>query len=305
MRQNKAENFILVCLILSSFIFPLTIADFGIAKEKIFINYEYINDIDIGGYNTSGLSARDFKIPISYTYKFRKDRSWGIRFKTDFNFGRYKFKGTDIESDKVRADVNAISIVPGISLIIPIKENWSVRPFVQFGFGWGDVTDQTPGLDAESPLTYTHSAGVKNIFSWQKKKFKFRFGNTISAGGNGTFDGDFKDIFAKINFGLDVRHPLGFQIKSLTPDAGIYLSYTRYLPDTEFPLLRPNDLEVNDQYEIGVSIGLENILKIEHEDKLARKIINLPLKLLKKRIVISYRFGDGIKGIIFRFKVPI
>jgi hypothetical protein len=283
----------------------LTPANNGFAKEKLFINYEYVNDIDIGGYNTSGLSSRNFKIPISYTYKFRKDRKWGIKFKTDFNFGKYKFRGTDIENDKVLADVDAISIVPGISLIIPIKEYWSVRPFVQFGLGWGHVTDQTPGLDADSPLSYTYSAGVKNILSWQKKKFKFRFGNTISAGGSGAFDDDFKDTFAKINFGIDVRHPLGFQIKSLTPDAGIYLSYTRYLPDTEFPLLIPNDLEVNDQYEIGVSIGLENILKIEHEDKLARKIINLPLKLLKKRIVISYRFGDGIKGIIFRFKVPI
>ncbi len=305
MKLSISENFMRVSLAFCAFILLSTITATSYSKEKIFINYEYINDIDIGGYNTTGLSSRDLKIPISYTYKFRKDRSWGLKFKTDLNFGRYKFKGTDNENEKAKADVDAISIVPGVSLKIPIKEYWFVQPFIQFGLGWGYVTEHSPGFDAESPLTYTYSAGVKNILLWQKKRFKFRFGSALSAAANGTFDGDFKDIFAKIKFGLDVRHPLGFQIKSLTPNAGIYLSYTRYLPDTEFPLLRPNDLDVNDQYEIGVSVGLENILKIDNESKLSRKIINLPLKLLKKRIVISYRFGDGINGIIFRFKVPI
>ncbi len=305
MKQSKLTIFSLLTIFSFSLLLAISSADYATAKEELFINYDYLTDIDIGGYNTSGLSSVDFKIPISYTYKFRKDKSWGIRFKTDFNFGRYKFKGRDGEDERARADVNAFSIVPGINLIIPIKEYWSIRPFVQFGFGWGNVTNQTPGLDADSPLTYTYSVGVKNIFSWQKKRFKFRFGNEISTGGNATFDGEFKDFFAKIKFGIDARHPLGFQIKSLTPDAGIYLSYTRYLPETEIPVLNPNDLEIEDQYEIGISFGVENTLRIENESKLTRKIINLPLKLLKKRFVVAYRFGDDIKAIVIRFKVPI
>ncbi len=286
-------------------IIALTHTQTAASKEQIFINYDYMNNIDIGGYQTTGLSSRDLKIPISYTYRFRGDKNWRLRFKTDLNFGRYKFKGLSDEDTQERANVNAFSIVPGIQLIIPLRDYWSIVPFVQYGLGWGAVTNRSPGFDPESPLTYTFNSGVKNIFSWDLNKFQFKFGNEISSGGNGTFDGKFTDVFAKIKFGLAVNHPLGFSIGSLDPDIGTYGTYTRYLPNTEFPLLLPNDLEVDDQYEIGIGVGFGNRIRLEHESKLVNKVINLPLKLLKKRLVVAYRFGDNIKGIIIRFNVPL
>jgi len=33
--------------------------------------------------------------------------------------------------------------------------------------------------------------------------------------------------------------------------------------------------------------------------------MKLPLKIFKKRLAVGYRFGDRVKGIIFRFSVPL
>ena len=282
----------------------------GDRKVNVFINYEFMNDIDFGGYNVSGLSSRDLKIPISYTYYpsrkkpgFEKATAFGIKFRLDFNFGKYRFRG-NVDDERARAEVDAYSLIPGIQLRIPIRRYWSLRPFVKGGFGWGNVTNESPGIDANSPNSYAYDAGVKNLFFWGLKQFKFRYATTLSTGASGTFNGDKEDYFVKFKNGIDIRHPLGFKIKSQIPDFGGYFTYTRYIPDTDIPVINGN-FTINDQFEIGGSIGLATRVKVKHEDKVARKIINLPLKLLKKRFVVGYRFGDGVRGVIFRLTVPL
>jgi len=173
-----------------------------------------MNDIDFGGYDVTGLSSRDLKIPLSYTHflgkknpNFDEDTAWGLKFKVDINFGKYKFKGNTDEDIRARADVDAISLMPGIELIIPVRRYWSLRPFVKGGFGWGNVTEQSPDIDVSSPNSYAYETGIKNMFFWDWRAFKFRFANTLSTGGNGTFDGAQEDFFAKFKNGIDVRHP--------------------------------------------------------------------------------------------------
>jgi len=292
LRKSNRATFSRSILFVFCFFLAVSYADTGFTRDhteevKIFINYDYASDIDIGGFDTTGLSSLDFRIPISYTYRLGKDKNWGLKFKTDFNFGRYKFDGITGEGTSGKVKVAAISIVPGLEAIIPVRDYWSIIPFFQSGLGWGIVTDESPGIDAKSPLTYTFRNGIKNIFSWKLEKFRFRVGNTIGSGGNGTFDGDFVDVYAWIRNVIDVRHPLGFKIKTQVPDFGVYFTHTRYLPNTEFPHIEPRSIEIDDQFEIGAGIGLATSVRIEHEDKLTRKIINFPLKIFKKRIVVA------------------
>jgi len=315
--RKTNENFFLHSIVVAFSLFIVFFSiDDGFAqdneqKQKLFINYEFMNDIDFGGYNVSGLSSRAFKIPLSYTYDFGKNKPYfkenkalGIKFMVDFNFGKYKFRGTIDEGMRARAEVDAISIIPGIQLRIPVRPYWLLRPFIKGGFGWGNVTRESPGIDASSPLTYAYELGIKNNFFWDWKSFKFSYGNTLSTGGNGTFDGDQTDFFAKFKNGIESRHPLGFKIKSQIPDFGGYFTYTRYIPDTDIPIIN-DDFTINDQFEIGGSIGLATRVKVKYDSKLSSKILNWPLKLLKKRLVVGYRFGDGVKGVIFRLTVPL
>jgi hypothetical protein len=57
--------------------------------------------------------------------------------------------------------------------------------------------------------------------------------------------------------------------------------------------------------EIGASIGLVPRIRTDPEASFGTKIIRLPLKLLNKRLVVGYRFGDNVKGVIIRFTVPL
>ena len=314
--QTKKINVCLHTLIVLFISLSFLPSETGFAQEsdlkrKLYINYIFMNEIDIGGYEITGLSSRELRIPVSYTHYFGKvgsfsdrNRLWALKFMLDFNYGEYRFRGNSAEDMGARADVDAISLIPGIELRIPARDFWSVRPFIKGGFGWGNVTDESDGLDATSPTSYAYEGGLNNRLFWHLSTFRFEYGNTIGSGGFGSYEDDQDDVYAKLKNGIDIRAPLGVRIKSDEVNISVYFTHTRYFPDTEIPIIS-EEFEVEDQMEVGGSLGLGQRIRTSGDASLGKKIARLPLKLLNKRLVVGYRFGDGVKGVSIRFSIPL
>lgn len=262
-------------------------------KIELFINYAYENDIGTGGYNIAGLSGRFIKIPLGYAFKFGNNDRWGLRIRTTFFYGRYEFDITTEDSAET-AKIDTLSAVPGLELIIPVidkhKWTWFLKPFVDLGLGWQINTNEPPAVDITVPINYIYDLGSKSLLSFGVKNFTFGLGNQFSFGGNSTFDHDFGESFVLVKNGIEVRHPLGFSVKGFTPDASVFFIYYLYLPDLEIAREDRRDLVVDDQIEISFTIGSDEPFKL--------LILNNP------RIGLGYRFGDGVKALVFTFRFP-
>jgi hypothetical protein len=260
---------------------------------KIPINYAYSNQMELGGYNIAGLNGRFLKLPVGYTFWVGEDGRIGLKVKTTFFYGKYRFTIND-ESGRSTADVDTLSIVPGLELIIPVKESenweWFLKPFAELGFGWNFNIDEPTGIDLSVPVNYIYNLGIKSLFYYYWKDFRFGIGNQLSYAGNGTYDFDFHSSFALLKNGIDIKHPLGFSIKGFSPDASIFFIHYFYLPEVEIARIDREELEVDHQFQIAFTIGSAK-----------------PFKLLffnNPRIGFGYLFGDDVKALTVNFGFP-
>jgi len=89
---------------------------------------------------------------------------------------------------------------------------------------------------------------------------------------------------------VEVRHPLGFDVKGFVPDVGVSFIYYYFFPSAKFSLPGESPLEVSNQFEFGINIGSATPTKLW--------FLNNP------RIGVSYRFGDGLTGVRAQFGFP-
>jgi hypothetical protein len=96
--------------------------------------------------------------------------------------------------------------------------------------------------------------------------------------------------YGTLQNGLEVRHPLGLDVKGVVPDVGVSFIYYYFFPSAKFSLPGESPLEVSNQFEFGINIGSAKPAKLW--------IFNNP------RIGVSYRFGDGLTGVRAQFGFP-
>jgi hypothetical protein len=122
--------------------------------------------------------------------------------------------------------------------------------------------------------------------------FVLSVGSRLAAAGDATI-GPSKSPntnYGTLQNGLEVRHPLGFDVKGLVPDLGVSFIYYYFFPSAKFSLPGESPLEVSNQFEFGINIGSAKPAK--------PWIFNNP------RIGVSYRFGDGLTGVRAQFGFP-
>ena len=285
-------------ILLSLFITIIPIA-FTFSQEvdtrdiEVPINYAYSNQFDLGGYNIAGLNGRFLKIPVGYTFWVGEDDKIGLKVKTTFFYGKYRFTINE-ESGRITADIDTLSVIPGLELIIPVKEGnnwrWLLKPFTEIGFGWKFNIDEPTGIDISVPVNFIYNVGIKSLFYYYWKDFTFGIGNQLSYAGNGTFDFDFHSSFALLRNGIDIKHPLGFSIKGFSPDASVFFIHYFFLPEVDLARIEREELEVDHQFQIAFTVGSAK-----------------PFKLLffnNPRIGIGYLFGDGVKALTVNFGFP-
>jgi hypothetical protein len=96
--------------------------------------------------------------------------------------------------------------------------------------------------------------------------------------------------YGTLQNGLEVRHPLGFDVNGVVPDVGVSFIYYYFFPSAKFSLPGERPLEVSNQFEFGINVGSATPAKLWIFDN--------------PRIGVSYRFGDGLTGVRAQFGFP-
>ena len=200
-----------------------------------------------------------------------------------FQLGIYEFHA-DVGGQHLSLNQQSASAVPGVELQIPVTDRLVVKPFAQFGAA------HTFGTGSENPNSWVFLAGARSVAQWRAGEYTFSLGNGIVYAGDDTIGSGFSEHYVSLQVAGEVRRPLGFKIGGWAPDLGVYVADYYYPASLEFSrFLRP-PLRINNQNEVGFSIGSAEPFKM--------------LWLSNPRIGAGIVFGGGLKVYHISFGFP-
>ena len=245
----------------------------GADGERDLINYAYLTDFGLGGFDVEERQVTAFQIPFSYQLRPMQEDKWGIKILFPVTIARAEADAVDIDGIELPFDSKVTAVNPGVELQIPVRPNWALKPFGKAGVG-RDVSEGRGALIG--------SLGLKSRYLIPWKKFQFAFGSGVFYNAYKPKDEDRKD-FASVGVGWDTVYPLWFTLWGRKTNIGGYFAYYHYFDDLEFERLKSNPIEIDDQFEIAMTFGTYEPIRIVWWNV--------------KRIGIAYRFGDGLKAI--------
>jgi hypothetical protein len=250
------------------------------------VNLPYAVQFGFGSYDVGGLSVNIFRVPLQHTFALGSNEdSWRLALTAYLGYGHFSFESS-VFGPKVTASEDFVFALPQAELQIPIRRWWTVKPYVAAGLG------RTFNGSAAVEGTQGGEVHVEEGFDFQLDDFFLSVGNKLAAAGDATM-GQSKNThtsFGTLQNGLEVRHPIGFDVKGLVPDVGLSFIYYYFFPAAKFSLPGEGPLEVSNQFEFGINIGFATPAKLW--------IFNNP------RLGVSYRFGDGLTGVRAQFGFP-
>ena len=163
------------------------------------INYAYASWIGTGYYKIDTRQIYVLRGPFSYTLREADSEKWGLEFSFPVTLGLNEFaRGYE--------DLALVSLVPGISLIYPVKENWWLKPFLQVGCG-----KDFEGDDA----SWIWGGGIKSLAIFPYKNLEFEIGNSLMIADNSKSGQEVSDDgFSMWETGLNVRWPVDFKVQN-------------------------------------------------------------------------------------------
>ena len=262
------------------------------------VNLPYAVQFGFGSYDVGGLSVNVFRMPVQHTIALGPDEdAWRLALTAYLGYGHFSFD-SNVFGPKVTASEDFVFALPQAELQIPLRRWWTIKPYVAAGVGRtfngsGAVEGMPAGeVHVEEGVVFLYAAGISNLFECKLGDFLLSVGNKLAAAGDATM-GQSKNTntnFGTLQNGLEVRHPLGFDVKGFVPDVGVSFIYYYFFPSAKFSLPGESPLAVSNQFEFGINVG---------SDKPARLwIFNNP------RMGVSYRFGDGLTGVRAQFGFP-
>jgi hypothetical protein len=242
-------------------------------REKDLINYAYLSDFGLGGFDVEEQQVRAFQIPFSYQLRPMQEDKWGIKLLFPVTIASAEGDAVDIDGIELPFESMVTAVNPGVELQIPVRPRWALKPFGKIGIG----RDVTEGRGA-----FIGSLGLKSRYLIPWKKFQFAFGSGIFYNAYKPEDADRED-YASIGVGWDTIYPLWFTLGGRKTNIGGYFAYYYYFDDLEFQRVQQNPIEIDDQFEIGITFGTYEPIRI--------------LWWNMKRVGIAFRFGDDLKAI--------
>ncbi|HET8721937.1 MAG TPA: hypothetical protein VFM24_07910 [Nitrospira sp.] len=262
------------------------------------VNLPYAVQFGFGSYDVGGLSVNVFRVPLQHTFALGpSEDAWRLALTAYLGYGHFSFESSAL-GPKITASQDFVFVLPQAELQVPIRRWWTVKPYVAAGLGRtfnGSASIEAPPggeVHVEEGFVFLYAAGISNLFEFQVQDFVLSVGNRLAVAGD-TTAGQSKNTstsFGTLQNGLEVRHPLGIDVKGMTPDVGVSFIYYYFFPSAKFSLPGESPLEVSNQFEFGLNLGSATPAKLW--------IFNNP------RLGVSYRFGDGLSGVRAQFGFP-
>lgn len=223
-------------------------------------------------------SFQVYRFPVGFTIRGLDENQWGLRIYVPISLGTTKIEGVG-DLDEFLADVQSIALVPGVEFLVPVGDHWLLRPFAEVGVGDDSASGDTHLL---------YSAGIRARGEFQPRPFNVMFGGAFRYR-NTTTSVAVKNWYSTVELGADAQLPLGFSLGSKAAHGGVY-AILRHFTDLEFEILTQGPVDINWNYEVGLSFSTDPAVKLW--------VIKLPW------IAVGYRFGDRLHGLRLNFTFP-
>ena len=244
-------------------------------------NYPYSQDLGFGGYDAGQQNVVILRIPVTHLIRSPETHPWGLRLRVPISFGIYNLDFEDflggIDSERVRST----TVVPEAEFLIPLGNRWTLKPSVGLGLGKDFHGGQTVLLGT-SKLRGVYTRPWKNLI------FTFAAGAEYSF--SDSRDGLYDDDYARVEVGLDTLIPFGLEVGKRRVDFSLYVLGRHYFRELVFGQVLDQPIVIEQEGEVGITFGSTP----------RPRIWRLPIP----RLLIGYRFGEGLRGIRIKFGLP-
>jgi len=243
--------------------------------EQNVVNFAFATQLGSGVYSVSDRTLQIYRLPFSLDLKPADASRVGLTLTLPVTFGFYDFELQDVAEGDIPADVDAVSFVPGLTLVFPMRRGWTLEPYVEAGFS------RARDVEADSTV---YAGGLVSRYEFAAKEFDWQLRNDLVFAGVDTRGAAGGDEFSRFQTVLSARRPFGGASRV---DYLAYVLNDWYLDQPEGPIEGAGQNGGSMQYEIGLTLGTTETLRIW----------NIPLP----RVGIGYRFGSdlGVVRIVF------
>lgn len=251
------------------------------ASEKGEFNYAFATQLGSGIYTISGRTLQVYRLPLSLTFRPEEEGSRrGWRFTIPVTLGFYDFKAVDVVENGLREEVATMSVIPGVEFLVPLTGNWLLKPYVEAGRVW----DRSGSADAA-----VYSSGAWSRADFRAGRFNLSLGNGLGYTVVDPSSVPGSEALIALETAFEARHGLGSGAWAKL-DYGLYLVQHLYFQRPAYPLDPGGSSGMLDQYEVGVTFGSRESLKI--------------WKITLPRIGVGYLFGQDLSALRLVFGSP-
>ena len=244
-------------------------------------NYPYTQDIGFGGYDAGQQQVANLKIPGSLLLRSPEEHCWGLRLRFPVSLGIYGLTLEGFLEDFDVDNVRAVTIMPGAEFLIPLSQNWMLKPRQDLGVG-----KDFEGGD----WIFLTATEIQGVYTNPWKNLVFTFGSGVKYSLSHSSSGFYNDDFARLEVGLDTLIPFGLDVGSRRVDFSLYVIGRHYFRELVFGQVLEDPLVIRQEGEVGITFGSTPLPRIWK--------FNVP------RLLIGYRFAENFKGLRIKFGLP-
>jgi len=223
-------------------------------EQEGVVHWAFGSFLGTGWYRVSeDRNAFVFRIPPRWTFRPSSidetgRRQTGIEFRFPVTLGLAEVEQLDGILDS--QNFSTISFTPGIELEIPVNRKWSLRPYINLGWG-------TEFNGGESGWVY--HTGIKSRYALPGTRADWGFLTAIQYAGFTPDNGESSDML-NLMAGLETRHHFGkFEFDGNPLFLEWHATYSRLSDPASFNRRNNPDVKIHDIWEAGVSISMGDI----------------------------------------------
>jgi hypothetical protein len=269
------KSFVLLVLIAVTQV-PLARAQTLLSRdEQNVANSAFATQLGSGVYSVSGRTLQIYRLPFSHSLRSADDSDFGIELTLPVTFGFYDFELQDIGDGNIPTNVDALSFVPGLTLVFELQPGWTLEPYVEAGIA------RARDVDADSSV---YAGGLRSLFAFDGQGFDWLLRNDLTFAGVELRGVEGSSRFTRFQTALTARRPFA---RGSSVDYVIYALNEYYVDQPDGPVDSAARGGSSVQYELGFTLGTSE----------PRRIWRIPVP----RVGIGYRFGSNLD--VFRIVI--
>lgn len=246
--------------------------------EQNVVNFAFATQLGSGVYSVSGRTLQIYRLPFSYALKSEDDSGFGIELTLPVTFGFFDFELQDVANGDIPTDVDALSFVPGLSLVHEAGPRWRLGSYAEAG------VSKARDVEADSTV---YAGGLVSLYELGGQGFDWQLRNDFTYAGVDLDGAEGSDQFIRFQTVLTARRAAG---RGSPFDYLFYAMNDYYLDQPDGPVDSAERHGRSLQYEFGITLGASE----------TRRIWRIPLP----RVGIGYRFGSDLDAWRIVFGTP-